>query len=124
MRREGESFLCLGQQFLIVVTEARAKATEGIGCTKDDGEAQSVSGLLYFLNGIASFALDGLHANLVKTLDKEVAVFGIDDCLNGCAKDFDTIFLEYTFPVKLHAHSSKLSVRRSSAGCRPAAPFL
>ena len=41
LRGEREGILGLCQQLLVVVAEARAKATEGIGCTKDDGEAQS-----------------------------------------------------------------------------------
>ncbi len=120
LRRKGKGFLGLCQQFVVVVAEARTKSAEGVCGTKDDGETQFVSGLLHFLDSAASLALDGLHANLVESLDKEVAVFCVDDCLDRRAKDFDTIFGKDTFLIKLHAAvQGRLSAEAQQDTIRP-----
>ena len=58
---------------------------------------------LHFLDGAAGLALDGLHANLVEALHKEVAVLGIDDGLYGGAQHLDAVLLKNTLLVEFNA---------------------
>ena len=36
-------------------------------------------------------------------MHKQVAVFGVDDGLNGCAQDLHTVFLQYPFLIERYA---------------------
>ena len=102
LRGEREGFLGLCQELFLVVAEARAKTSQGVGCTEDDGEAQFMGCTLHLLDGATGLALDGLHANLIEALHKEIAILGIDDGLDGGAQHLDTILLEHTTLIEFH----------------------
>ena len=78
---EGEGFLCLCQQLFFIVAETRTQTSQCIGGTENDRESECLGSLLYFFNGAASLALDGLDANLIEAFNKEIAVFSVNDGL-------------------------------------------
>ena len=47
-------------------------------------------------DGLAGLALDSLDVNLIQSLHKQLAVFGIDDGLYGGAQHFHTVFFQHT----------------------------
>ena len=103
LRREREGLLGLRQQFVVVVAEAGTETAEGVGGTQYDGESQFVGCPLHLLDSRARLALDGLHANLVEALHEEVAVFGVDDGLHGCAQHLHAVFLQDSTFIEFHA---------------------
>ena len=54
----------------------------------------------HLVDAAASLASDGLYANLVKATHEQVAVFGVDDGLNGRAQYLHAIFLQHSFFVE------------------------
>ena len=58
--REGEGLAAELVQLLLVVAEATAEPTEGIGRTDDDGVAEAGGCLACFLERLCGVALDGL----------------------------------------------------------------
>ena len=75
---------------------------------------------LYFLDRRASLALDGLHANLVEPLHKQVAVFRVDNGLHRGSQNLYAVFLQYTVLVQFHATvQSRLSTKRQQNAVRP-----
>ena len=99
LRGESKGFLSLHLQFLIIIAEAGTQSSQGIGCTKYYGVTQLMGSSLHILHGAASFTFDGLHSNLIQTLDKEVPVFSINDGLHRCAQNLYTVFFENAFLV-------------------------
>ena len=90
-------------QLLFIVAESRAQSTECVCSTQDDGITQLCCCLAHLLNGVAGFTLDSLDINLVKTLYKEIAVFGINDSLNRSAENFHAIAFEDAILEQFHA---------------------
>ena len=69
--------------------DAATAVAEKVGGT----EAKFVSSPPNFVDGAAGLASDGLYANLVEATYEQVAVFGVDDGLYGCAQYLHSIFL-------------------------------
>ena len=101
--RESEGLLGQLIQFFLVVTETRAQTTQCIGSTQDDRIAQVLCSLTCLFDGLASLALDGLHANLVEFLHEELAVLRVDDGLHRRTQHLDAILLEHAALIQFHA---------------------
>ena len=100
--REGKGFLGQLVELLFVVAETRTQTAECVCCTQDNWIAQCLSGLTCALDIRASLALDGLYANLVELLYKQLAVLGIHDSLYRCTQYLYAILLQYAALVKLN----------------------
>ena len=100
--RERECLLSQGVQLFLIITEARAQATQCIGSTQDDRITQFGSSLTGISDIITSLTLDGLHANLVEFPDKQFTVLSIHDSLHGRTQHFHTIFLQHATLIEFH----------------------
>ena len=101
--RECESFLHQGVELLGIVAESRAEAAQGVGCAHDDRVSQLLgdSQRRCLVGGGA--AADGLDVDLVEFLDKELAVFSVDDGAHGGAEHLHAVALEHSRAEELHA---------------------
>ena len=95
MRREREGLLYQHVQLLLVVAEAAAQATEGVGGADNDGITQLAGGAAGVLGVLHGLALDGLHVNLVQLLHEQLAVLGVDDGLHGSTQYLHVVLLEH-----------------------------
>ena len=103
LRREAESLVADGNELLLIVTETRAQATEGVCRTDDDRIAKVACSLLCLIERVAGMALDGVDTNLIETLHKEFAVFGVDDGLDRRTEHLHVVFLEHATLVELNS---------------------
>ena len=100
--REGKGLFGEFIQFVLIVTEARAKSAQSVGSTQDDRIAQVGSSLAGIFNIITGLTLDGLHANLVELFHEELAVFSIHDSLHRSTQHLHVVFLQYTTLIQLN----------------------
>ncbi len=93
--RERKGLLGEGHEFLLIVAETAAEASEGIGCAHYHREAEAVGSLYGLLHGIHSLALDCLYADFIELFDEEFAVFGVHDSLYGGAEHFQIVLFKH-----------------------------
>ena len=92
--REGEGFLSETDKLVFVVAESRSQASEGESGAQDHRVSQFFSRRFCSFDALASFALDGLYADLVESFYEEFTVFRIDDGLHGGSQHADPVFLQ------------------------------
>ena len=101
--RESKGLLSDAVQFLLVVAETRTQSAQCISSTDDDGIAQLFGSLAGVFNILTCLALDGLHIDFIEFLHKELAVFGVDDCLYGSTQNLHAVLLQHSALVELHS---------------------
>ena len=87
----------------VIITESRAKTSEGVGCAENHGKSQFMGSPLHLFYRSASFTLYRLYSNLVEAFYKQITVLRINDSLHGGAQHFHTVLLKHTTLVKFHA---------------------
>ncbi len=101
--RERKCFLCQFVELFLVVAEAGAKSAERICGTEYHGIAQFLSCGACLLDRLASFALDSLYVDFVKSLYEQLAVLGVHDSLHLCTEHTHAILLKNARLVKFNA---------------------
>ena len=103
LRREGEGFACQFAQLLLVVAEAAAQSSQRVCGSYDYRIAKLLGcryGILYILYCGALYCA---YVYLVQFLNKEFAVFGIHNCLNGCSQNLHVVFFQDSLLVEFYS---------------------
>ena len=100
--REGEGFFSNSVQFFLVVAESGPQSSESISGTDDDGISEFFGGTAGILDILYGFRLDGLYVDFIKFLDKELAVFGVDDGLYGSSQYLHIVFVKSSGAEEFH----------------------
>ena len=103
LRREGEGLPGRRLELGRIVAEAGAQSAQRISRPQDDGVAHLRGRIQRFRDGSGGVRADGLHADLVEPPDEEVAVFGVDDRLDGRPQHADAVPRQHAAPVQFHA---------------------
>ncbi len=100
LRRERQRFLHQFAKLAVVVAEAAAEASEGIGCTHNHRVSESVCHLESGIDVFHRLGADSAHIDLVQLFHKQLAVLGVHDGLHGCAKHIHAVTFEHAAAVQ------------------------
>ena len=124
LRRERESLLGQGGELLGVVAESGSETAERVGRAEYDGIAEFRGCLECVLLVVAGHRVNGLDIDFIEFIDEDLAVFGINDRLDGSAEHLEVIFVEYALVEKLDtAVESGLAAEREHDSLRTFAGY-
>ena len=98
--REGEGFFGQVGELFLVVAKSGAETAKRVGRADDDGIAQSFGRPTCVLDVFHRLALDGLDADFIQLLDKQLAVFRVHNGLYRCAEDGEIVAFQRTAAIE------------------------
>ena len=98
--REGKGFFGQAIELFLVVTKSGAETAKRVGRADDDGIAQVFGRPTCVLDVFHRLALDGLDADFVQFLDKQLAVFRVHNGLYRCAEDGEVVAFQRTAAIE------------------------